>query len=71
MNTVAYAFLVSQAIIKKSLRGFSSKSKLSRWFLVCILLESFIKFPVDPYNYYEPLYILQVPKNQENSYLYF
>jgi len=35
------------------MNGFLSKSKPLGWFLACVLLESFIKFLVDPY--YEPL----------------
>jgi len=35
------------------LTGFSGNLSFLGWFLVCILLESFIKFLVDPY--YEPL----------------
>jgi len=32
---------------------FQVNLNLLGWFLACVLLESFIKFPVDPY--YEPL----------------
>jgi len=32
---------------------FQVNLNLLGWFLTCVLLESFIKFPVDPY--YEPL----------------
>ena len=36
-----------------NLGGFSNQRKLLRWFLVCVLLECFHNFSLDPY--YEPL----------------
>jgi len=61
--TVAYVFsnvLVTYAIIKENLSRFQVNLKLLGWFFVCVLLESFIKFLVNPYYELLPWFMIKV-----------